>query len=476
MSDVDQYNSPLVTRYASERMCRIFGARRRAQTWRRLWIALADAQRRGGLDITSEQIRALEDACDDIDFQAVARYEKQSRHDVSAHLRAFADKAPAARSILHLGATSAYVADNADLIIMRDALLLVRDWLVNVIDALARFAKQHRSLPTLGFTHMQPAQVTTVGKRAALWCYDFVRDLDEIEIRLASLKLRGVKGTTGTQASFLTLFNGRHLKIDALEQAVAKRFGFAACEPITGQTYSRKIDAQVVSTLAGIAASVQKMTGDIRLLAGMKELEEPFESDQVGSSAMAYKRNPMRCERAAGLARHVISLAQSPLNTAAQQWFERTLDDSSNRRITIPEAFLAADGMLRTVTNVARGIVVYPMVISAHLDAELPFMATEEILMSGVKAGGDRSVLHEVIRRHAQKAARAVKEGGRPNDLLDRLSADPAFEGIDVRAAANPKHYVGRAPQQVDDFVRTYVTPIRRRHRKALNLSADLEV
>lgn len=472
----DQYESPLVARNASEAMCRLFGARTRILTWRRLWIALAEAERTAGLKITAKQIADLKRAVDDIDFKAAARYEKKLRHDVMAHLHAFADKAPSARGILHLGATSAFIVDNADLIIMRDALELIRDWLVNVIDALARFAKRHRSLPTLGFTHYQPAQLTTVGKRAALWCYDFVRDLEEVETRLARLTFRGVKGTTGTQASFLALFNGQTSKIDSLEKAVAKQFRFRSCEPITGQTYSRKVDAQVVSALAGVATSVHKFANDMRLLANLKEIEEPFGAQQVGSSAMAYKRNPMRCERATGLARFVLSIANSPMQTAAEQWFERTLDDSANKRLTIPEAFLATDGMLRIVSNVAQGLVVYPKTIQARIAAELPFMATEDILMAGVQAGGDRQELHERIRRHSQAAARQVKEHARPNDLLERLGEDPAFSKIDMRATLDPKRYVGRAPRQVDDFLRTVVAPIRRRHRKSLGMASELNV
>ncbi len=476
MTRADKYESPLVSRNASEEMCRIFGARYRITIWRSLWIALADAQRRAGLKISKAQVRSLEKARDDIDFKAAAKYEKTLRHDVMAHLHAFADQAPKARPILHLGATSAFIVDNADLIIMREALGVVRDWLSNVIDALGTFAKKHRAMPTLGFTHFQPAQLTTVGKRAALWCYDFVRDIEEIEYRLAGLKFRGVKGTTGTQASFLELFDGDGRKVDAVERDVARRFGFDACEPITGQTYSRKVDAAIVGSLAGVAASVHKFANDLRLLANLKEIEEPFESGQVGSSAMAYKRNPMRCERATGLARFVISIANSPLQTAAEQWFERTLDDSANKRIVVPEAFLATDGMLKIVTNVSRGMVVYPKVIASRVAAELPFMATENILMAAVKAGGDRQALHERIRGHSQAAGAVVKEQGGVNDLLERIEADEAFAGVNVRAATNPKDYTGRAPQQVDAFVRDYVTPIRRRYRKVLEQSADLNV
>jgi len=471
------YQSPLVARNASQAMCRLFSAEHRIRTWRRLWIELADAQRKAGLKrITSRQVAALRKNIDDIDFKRAARYEKKLRHDVMAHLTAFADLAPSAGPILHLGATSAYVVDNADLIIMRDGLELIRNWLVNVIDAFAAFAKKHRNLPALGFTHYQPAQLTTVGKRAALWCYDFVRDLEEIEHRISRMKLRGVKGTTGTQASFLALFDGDGHKVDAVETAVAQAFGFSECEPITGQTYSRKVDVQIVNALAGIATSVHKFANDVRLLSNLKEIEEPFESSQIGSSAMAYKRNPMRCERATGLARFLISLSSSPMQTAAEQWLERSLDDSSNKRIVIPETFLATDGMMKIVTNVARGLVVYPKVIAAHIDAELPFMASEDLLMAGVIAGGDRQKLHECIRRHSIEAARAVKMQGRSNDLLKRLQSDPAFANVEVNAVLDPRKFVGRAPQQVDEFLRSIVSPIRRRYRKVLGMDAELAV
>ncbi len=457
-------------------MSELFSPRHRIVTWRRLWLALAEAQRRAGLNITARQINALKRTLDTIDFAAAARHEKRLRHDVMAHLHAWGDVAPNARGILHLGATSAFIVDNADLIIMREALHRIAEWLGGAIDALARFAKKHRSLPTLGYTHYQPAQVTTVGKRAALWCYDFVRDLDDLEHRLGELRFRGVKGTTGTQASFLSLLGGNHAKVRKLEADVARQLAFNRVEPITGQTYSRKVDAQVVSALGGVAASVHKFANDVRLLANLKEMEEPFEKKQVGSSAMPYKRNPMRCERATGLARFVLSLVQSPLQTAAEQWFERTLDDSSNKRITIPEAFLATDGMLRLVTNVATGLVVYPKVIEAHLSAELPFMASENILMAATAAGGDRQALHERIRQHAQAAGARVKIEGKDNDLLDRLAGDAAFAGINLKTATDARRYVGRAPQQVDEFVKEFVTPIRRRYRKSLAAESELSV
>jgi adenylosuccinate lyase len=359
---------------------------------------------------------------------------------------------------------------------MRDALEMIRGWLVNVIDALGGFARRYRSLATLGRTHFQPAQLTTVGKRAALWCYEFVRDLWEVEGRIEGLRFRGIRGATGTQASFVELFGGDAKKVERLERLVARKLGFARCEPVTGQTYSRKVDAEIVCTLAGIAASVHKFCNDVRLLAGLREIEEPFEAEQVGSSAMAYKRNPMRCERATGLARLVISLASSPLQTVAEQWLERTLDDSSNRRVSIAEAFLATEGMLIVVTNVARGLVVYPKVIAAHVAAELPFMATEAILLAGVAAGGDRQELHERLRRHSLAAAERVKQDGAANDLLERIGADAAFAGVDVRAAVRAERFVGRAPQQVDAFLREVVGPIRRRNRALLGKEARLRV
>jgi adenylosuccinate lyase len=476
MASHDLYESPLVTRYASRRMSALFSAKHRILTWRRLWLALAKAQRRAGLKISARQINQLERTLEDIDFAAAARYEKRLRHDVMAHLHAWGDVAPEARGILHLGAASMYVVDNADLIIMRDALRIVLEWLACAVDALAAFAKRHRALPTLGFTHYQPAQVTTVGKRAALWCYDFVRDLEELEYRIASLRFRGVKGTTGTQASFLALLDGGHDRVLQLEADVARQLDFNLVEPITGQTYSRKVDAQVVAALGGVAASVHKFANDIRLLCNLKEIEEPFESSQVGSSSMPYKRNPMRCERATGLARFVLSLMSSPFQTAAEQWFERTLDDSANKRLSVPEAFLATDAMLQIVINVARGLVVYPKVIEARLRTELPFMASENILMAASAAGGDRQELHEKIRRHAQAAGARVKADGKDNDLLERLAADPAFAGVNIKEAVAPKRFIGRSPQQVDEFIKAYVTPIRRRYRAALNRESELSV
>ncbi|HSI32926.1 MAG TPA: adenylosuccinate lyase, partial [Tepidisphaeraceae bacterium] len=469
--------SPLASRNASPEMLRLFSPQHKFGLWRRLWLELARCEKELGVTrITDAALRELEQHLDDIDFARAADWEKRLRHDVMAHVHTFEEVAPAAKGIIHLGATSQYVVDNADLIIMRDALRLVARRLANAIDALATFAQKWRDLPTLGYTHFQPAQLTTVGKRATLWAQDLAIDLEEVEHRIATLKFRGVKGTTGTQASFLTLFNGDHAKCDALDRMVTERFGFAASFAVTGQTYPRKIDAQIVSDLAGVAASVHRFANDVRLLAGMKQIEEPFEAEQVGSSAMAYKRNPMRCERATGLARFVISLASSPLQTAAEQWFERTLDDSSNKRLTVPEPFLAIDGCLQIVVNVARGLVVYPKVIESFVMAELPFMATEEILMAAVQAGGDRQDLHALIRRHSQDAARVVKEEGKPNDLLDRLRAEKTFEKVDFGDVMNPRRFVGRAPEQVDAFVKSVVAPIRERYKKDLNQAVELKV
>jgi adenylosuccinate lyase len=476
MGNADVYESPLVARYASGVVAELFGARRRILTWRRLWLALAEVQRRAGLPITAAQIAELKRTIEDIDFKAAARHEKRLRHDVMAHVHAWGDVAPLARGILHLGATSAYVVDNADLILMREAMRLVAASLAAVIAALADFAKRHRGLPTLGYTHFQPAQPTTVGKRAALWCYDFVRDLEEIELRIATLRFRGVKGATGTQASFLDLFNGDHAKVLRLERDVAKQFGFDRVEPVTGQTSSRKVDVQVVCALGGIAASVHKFANDLRLLQNLKEIEEPFEEGQVGSSVMAYKRNPMRSERATSLARFVISLVSSPLQTAAEQWFERTLDDSANKRLAVPEAFLATDGMLRICANVARGLVVFPKVIAARLSAELPFMATERILTLATAAGADRQEVHEIIRRHAQAAGEQVKMHGRANDLIERLRAEPALAKLDWGDVTDARNFIGRAPQQVDEFLKEFVVPIRRRYRQAAQQSAELDV
>ena len=474
--DRNQYVQPLVERYASAEMIHLFSPARKFGIWRRLWLGLAQSQRQLGLKITIKQLQQMRAHLDDIDYAYAARMEKKFRHDVMAHIHTFAKSAPAAGPIIHLGATSAFVGDNTDLIIMRSAMELLRARLVAVIDSLGKFAKKHRSLPTLGRTHLQPAQLTTVGKRASLWAQDFVLDLAEIENRLQTLAFRGAKGTTGTQASFLALFDGDHKKVVRLENLVARKMGFAKCYPVTGQTYPRKVDAQIVYALAGIATSVQKFCNDIRILASIKEMEEPLEKSQVGSSAMAYKRNPMRCERATGLSRFVLSLANSPAATAAEQMFERTLDDSANRRITLPEAFMAIDGVLLIMQNVISGLVVYPKVIAAHLAAELPFMATENIIMAGVRAGGSRQELHERIRRHSQAAANVVKQQGLENDLIDRLKSDPAFAKINFTRLLRPRDFVGRAPEQVDEFIRQVVAPIRRKYRKAPSGDVELKV
>lgn len=470
------YQSPLQGRYASEAMRRLFGDQRRFSTWRRIWLALAEAQQELGLEVSDEQLAQMRAHLDDIDFDAAAGYERKLRHDVMAHIHAFGDVAPAARPIIHLGATSQFVNCNYDLLTMREGLDVLLGYLANIVDALGRFAQTWRDLPTLGFTHYQPAQLVTVGKRATLWCYEFVMDLEELEYRRDHLRLRSAKGTTGTQASFLALFDGDHEKVRRLERRVAEKLGLPRTYVVTGQTYSRKVDAAVLGSIAGIGASVHKLCNDLRLLANLKEVEEPFESTQVGSSAMAYKRNPMRCERATGLARWLMDISASALHTAAEQWFERTLDDSANRRMAIPEAFLTADAILQIALNVARGLVVYPKTIAAHVAAELPFMATENILMAGVQAGGDRQELHERIRAHSQAAAQAVKMEGRSNDLLERLAGDPAFAGVDVRGALDPAAFVGRAPQQVDEFLAECVEPIRQRYADRLGQRADLKV
>jgi adenylosuccinate lyase len=470
------YKSPLVERNASKEMAELFGAQKKFSTWRRLWLALAEEEKKLGLDIKQGQLDQMAKHLDDIDFKKAAKYEKELRHDVMAHIHTFADAAPKAAGIIHLGATSCYVGDNADLIIMREAMALIAGKLAAVINLLGKFAKQYRDTPTLGFTHYQPAQLTTVGKRAVLWAYEFVMDLQEIEYRIETLLFRGVKGTTGTQASFLELFEGSHSKVRQLDKAVAAAFDFKKTCAVTGQTYQRKIDTLIVNTLACIAQSAHKMCNDIRLLANLKEIEEPFEKSQVGSSAMAYKRNPMRCERVTGLSRFVLSLASSPAATASEQWFERTLDDSANRRIVLPEAFLAVDGILQILTNVVDGLVVYPNVIASHVSAELPFMATENILMAAVKAGGNRQELHEKIRLHSQAAAGQVKNFGKANDLIDRLMADMEFAGIDFGKVLDAKKYIGRAPQQVDEFLRDIVSPITKKYHNQLNKKVELNV
>jgi adenylosuccinate lyase len=476
MKNNNIYTSPLVERNASKEMSELFGNQTKFSTWRRLWLELAKAEKKLGLKISQAQISQMAKHLDDINFDKAAKYEKKFRHDVMAHIHTFADAAPKAAPIIHLGATSCYVGDNADLIIMKKAMQIIAGKLAGLIDSLSRFAKKYRSLATLGFTHFQPAQLTSVGKRAALWCNDFAGDLAEIEYRIENIPFRGVKGTTGTQASFLELFGGNHNKVKQLDNMVAKAFGFDKVCLAVGQTYSRKIDSLIISALAQIAQSAHKFCNDIRLLANLKEIEEPFEKSQIGSSAMAYKRNPMRCERATALARFLISLSSSPQMTASEQWLERTLDDSANRRIVIPEAFLAADGILEILINVSGGLVVYPNVISSHIAAELPFMATENILMAAVKAGGNRQKLHEKIRVHSQAAAEQVKKFGKPNDLIERLKEDSAFAKVDFKKVLKPDDYVGRAPQQVDEFITKIVKPALKKYRGKINKKTELKV
>ena len=458
----DTYSSPLAERYASRTMLELWSPSVRYGLWRRLWLALAESQRELGVEIPDEAIRQLQAGLDKIDFKAVAGYEKRFRHDVMAHVHAFADVAPAAKPFIHLGATSAYVTDNADLILMRRGLTILRGRVLDVLRSLAAFAEKWRDQPTLGYTHLQPAQPTTVGKRATLWMQDLVLDLEDIDYRLRTLPFRGVKGTTGTQASFLELFQGDHEKVRRLDQIVTEKMGFPAPLPVTGQTYTRKLDASVLSVVAGIAASAAKFSGDMRMLQSFGEMEEPFESEQVGSSAMAYKRNPMRSERIASLARFVNSLEGNANQTHAVQYFERTLDDSANRRLVIPEMFLATDAILILMSNITSGIEVHPAVIQRRLAAELPFMATEQLIVRAVRAGGDRQVVHETIRRHSLDAARALKDGADANDLLERLARDKAF-GVklkDLEGVIDPRRFVGRAPEQVDEFLRDIITPI----------------
>jgi adenylosuccinate lyase len=475
-SPTDYYDNPLIGRYASPEMSRLWGPQRKFSTWRRLWVALAEAEADLGVAITPRQIQQLRQHVDDIDFAKAAEYERKLRHDVMAHVHAYGDACPDARAIIHLGATSCYVTDNTDLILMREGLDLVRRRLVAVIDALATCAAKYRDLPCLAFTHLQPAQPTTVGKRACLWAYDLVMDLEELEFRESRLKARGAKGTTGTQASFLQLFGGDHDKVRRLDQLVAEKMGFPMSYVVTGQTYSRKVDALVLDVLAGIATSASKAATDLRLLQNRKEIEEPFETEQIGSSAMAYKRNPMRAERICGLARFVISLQSSAENTAATQWLERTLDDSANRRLTIPQSFLAVDAILMLYENIASGLVVYPQTIARHLLDELPFMATEAILMEAVAKGGDRQDVHERIRQHSQAAAAVVKQEGGANDLLERLAGDPAFKNVDLSATLDPSKYVGRAPEQVDEFIAEVVAPIRARYANDKKPAGEIRV
>jgi len=472
----DQYDNPLIARYASPAMSELWSPQRKFSTWRRLWVALAEAEAELGLPVSREQIDELKRHVDAIDFTAAQQHERRVRHDVMAHVLAYGDVCPSAKPIIHLGATSCYVTDNTDLILLREGLELVRDRLVGVIDGLGKFAQQFRALPCLAFTHFQPAQPTTVGKRACLWAYDFVLDLAEVEFRLASLKAHGSKGTTGTQASFLALVNGDHDKVRRLDALICRKIGFAESYAVTGQTYPRKVDAQVLAVLSGISQSAHKMATDLRLLAHRKEVEEPHEKEQIGSSAMAYKQNPMCSERICALARFTMSLESSAAATAAVQWLERTLDDSANRRLVLPQSFLATDAVLILCRNVTGGLVVYPRVIAAHLDAELPFMATENILMAAVAAGGDRQDLHERIRQHSLAAAAVVKNEGGKNDLIDRMAADRAFAKVDLTRLLDPAQFVGRAPQQVDEFIAGQIEPIRAKYADRLEPDAEVRV
>jgi adenylosuccinate lyase len=463
-TDPNRYSHPLTDRYASREMQKVFSPAHRYGTWRRLWLALAESERDVGLDIPEEALEQMRGALDSIDLEKASEYEKRFRHDVMAHVHLFGDDAPAAGGIIHLGATSAFIGDNTDLILHRDALELIRDRVVLCIEALAGFAREYRDLPTLGYTHFQPAQPTTVGKRCTLWLQDLVLDVEEIDFRLDTLRFRGVRGTTGTQASFLELL-GDHDKVDALDRAVGERMGFRETYPVSGQTYTRKVDQALQATLSGVAASISKLSHDWRILAHLREVEEPWESEQIGSSAMPYKRNPMRAERISALSRHVIVLAQDPAFTAATQWLERTLDDSANRRLSIPDAYLALDGALVLVENVARGLVVNPAVIAKNLDEHLPFMATETLLMQATKAGGDRQDLHERIRRHALAAAGEMK-AGRASDLVERIASDDAFgmSTDQIRTLIEGQRFVGRAPEQVDRMLEHTVQPLLDRH------------
>lgn len=468
---LDRYVHPLADRYASREMQVIFSPGHRFGSWRRLWLALAEAEQELGLPISDEALAQMRAGLDELDLEKAAEYEKRFRHDVMAHVHLFGDVAPAAKGIIHLGATSAFVGDNTDLIQHREALTLIRNRIVRCVEALSAFAREHRNLPTLGYTHFQPAQPTTVGKRATLWIQDFLLDLEEIEFRLETLRFRGVRGTTGTQASFLDLFEGDHRKVERLGVLVAEKMGFPRSIGVTGQTYTRKVDQALQATLAGVGASASKMGNDLRLLAHLREVEEPFEKEQIGSSAMPYKRNPMRAERICALGRHVITLAQDPAFTAATQWLERTLDDSANRRISIPDAYLTLDGTLVLIENVAGGLVVNPKVIEKNLEEHLQFMATETIMMLAAQKGGDRQLLHEQIRRHSMEASLRMKEEGERADLLERIAGDPIF-GMsmeELQKLVDPKRFVGRAPEQVDQFLSEWVDSVLERYSAESN-------
>ena len=474
----DRYVSPLSERYASKEMQYIFSPDMKFRTWRKLWIALAETEKELGLNITQEQIDELKANADNINYEVAKEREKQVRHDVMSHVYAYGVQCPKAKGIIHLGATSCYVGDNTDIIVMTEALKLVRKKLVNVIAELAKFAQEHKAQPTLAFTHFQPAQPTTVGKRATLWMQEFMLDLEDLEYVLSTMKLLGSKGTTGTQASFLELFDGDQETIDKIDPMIAQKMGFKECYPVSGQTYSRKVDTRVLNVLAGIAASAHKFSNDIRLLQHLKEVEEPFEKSQIGSSAMAYKRNPMRSERIASLSRFVMVDALNPAITSATQWFERTLDDSANKRLSVPEGFLAIDGILDLCLNVVDGLVVYPKVIEKRLRSELPFMATENIMMDAVKAGGDRQELHERIRELSMEAGRTVKVEGKDNNLLELIAADPAFNLTleELEKTMEPSRYVGRAKEQTEVFLAKTVQPVLDAHKELLGVTAEINV
>lgn len=474
----ENYQNPLIERYSSEEMLKQFSPVKKFSTWRKLWIALAESEKELGLNITDLQIEEMKQNIYNIDFKRAAEFEKEVRHDVMAHVHAFGEQCPNAMPIIHLGATSAYVGDNTDLIVMKEALDIVKRKLAVLIDKLGKFAEETKDIPTLGFTHYQPAQLTTVGKRATLWLMDLVMDYEDVCILMDQMKMRGAKGTTGTQASYLNLFDNDHEKVSQLDEMVAIKMGFKETLAVTGQTYTRKIDAKVLGVLSGVAMTLHKMTNDLRLLQSLKEIEEPFEKKQIGSSAMAYKRNPMRSERISSLCKYVLSLASSPQLVAATQWFERTLDDSANKRLAIPESFLAIDACLDIANNVTTGLVVYEKVIEKHVMAELPFMATENIIMEAVKKGGDRQKMHESIRVHSMEAGRMVKELGLENDLLDRISKDASFNlsDEDIKSLLNPSDYIGRSPEQVDAFILKHVMPIREAHASDLGANIALKV
>lgn len=472
------YESPFNSRYASKEMQYIFSPDKKFKTWRKLWVALAEAERELDLPITQEQIEELKAHIDDINYDVAAAKEKEVRHDVMAHVHAYGEQCPNARGIIHLGATSCYVGDNTDVIIMIEALQLVKKKMLNVVDLLAKFAREYKAMPTLGFTHFQPAQLTTVGKRATLWLQDLIMDLEELEFQVSRTKLLGVKGTTGTQASFLHLFDGDHEKVKELEKRVCEKLGYSKAYGVTGQTYPRKLDSQVLNLLSDIAQSAYKFSNDLRLLQHLKEIEEPFEKNQIGSSAMAYKRNPMRSERISALARYVITAAINPAITASTQWFERTLDDSANKRIAVPEAFLAIDAILELYINIVDGLVVYPNVIHKRVMEELPFMATENILMEAVKKGGDRQNFHEKIRVYSMEAGKEVKLHGRSNDLIQRILQDPEFQldEQEILSILDPINFVGRSPEQVEEFISEEVDPIIEQNKELLGIKVELSV